>query len=407
MTVSTPLPAAVWRAIAALGVTQIIGWGSVYYLLTILAPPIGRDLGLSPGATALGMSLLTLVSAAAGPYAGRMMDLHGAGPVMAAGSGIAAAGLGLLSQAGGPVGYYLSWLVIGVSCAMILYPAAFTALTQAAPDRARRAITLLTLPGGLASTVFWPLTTALLNAYDWRTICLIYAGLNLFVCLPLHLFAIPPGGTRHALPDEPKTVVAGLPDALRKRAFVLFATVLALNAVLVVGTLNQFTVFLDRLGHAPNIVLLCSMLFGISQVSARIVEIATGGRYDPLPGSLLIISGYVASLAILGLFSPASWAAIAFAVAFGAANGLFTINRGALVLHLFGSTGYGHMSGKVSVAHGIAGAAAPVLVASVIGAGGGMAGLIFLLGIATASVVAMAMLFRHASAPSNASREAS
>lgn len=392
------LAPAVRRAIAALGITQIVGWGSTYYLLTILAAPIGRELGLSPGETAFGMSVLTLVSAAVGPYAGRLMDMHGAGPVMAAGSCIAAAGLGLLSLAGGAASYYFAWVVIGVSCAMILYPAAFTALTQAAPDQARRAITLLTLPGGLASTVFWPLTAGLLTSLDWRTICLIYAGLNLALCMPLHLFAIPPGGARNALPDAPKVRIAGLPAPLRRRAFTLFATVLALNAMLVVGTLNQFTVFLAGLGHVSDTVLLCSMLFGVSQVSARIVEAATGGGYDPLPGSLVMMTGYVAALAVLGLFSPASWAAIVFAVLFGACNGVFTINRGALVLQLFGSEGYGHMSGKVTVAQGIAGAAAPVLVASVIGTGGGVAGLIFLLGVGLASVVAMAALFSHAGA---------
>lgn len=398
MSAKNSLAPAVWRAIVALGVTQIIGWGSTYYLLTILASPIGRDLGLSPGATAFGMSLLTLVSAAVGPYAGRMMDLHGAGPVMAVGSGLAAAGLALLGFGRGPVGYYLAWLILGIAAAMILYPAAFTALTQAAPDRARRAITLLTLPGGLASTVFWPLTTGLLSAYDWRVICLIYAGLNLIVCLPLHLFAIPPGGTRNAIPEETRIAVIGLPHAVRRRAFILFATVLALNAMLVVGALNQFTVFLAGVGHAADTVVLCSMLFGISQVSARIIEIVTGGRYDALRGSLLIVSGHVAALVVLGLFSPAPWAAVAFAMLFGACNGLFTINRGALVLQLFGSEGYGHMTGKVTVAQGIAGAAAPVMLAAVIGAGGGMAGLYFLLTVAMAAVIAMALLFRHAGA---------
>ena len=389
------------RAIAALGVTQIISWGSTYYILTILAGPIGRDLGLSPGMVAMGMSLLTLVSAACGPFAGRMMDLHGAGPIMAAGSVLASGGLVLLSLAQGLTSYFTAWAVIGVAGSMVLYPAAFTALTQLAPDRARRAITMLTLPGGLASTVFWPMTTWLLNAHDWRTICLIYAGLNLAICLPLHLFAIPPGGTRRALPDEPKVIVTGLPDHLRRRAFYLFALVLALNSMLVTGILNQFTAFLTAFGHEASVVVSCSMLFGVSQVSARIIEILAGGRYEPLRGTLLIVLGHVTALTVLGVVSPMPLAAFLFAAGFGVCNGLFTINRGALVLTLFGSQGYGHMTGKVTVGQGIAGAMGPVLLATVLGAGGGEAGFLFVLAVALTCSVAMFALFRHAGAPNS------
>jgi MFS family permease len=391
-----PLSLPVWRSIAALGVTQIIGWGSTYYLLTILAGPISRDLGMTPGMTAAGMSVLMVLNALSGPYAGRLMDVHGAGPVMAAGSLVAAAGLVGLSFAQGPASFFAAWVVIGVACSMTLYSAAFTALTQAEPTQARRAITMLTLPGGLASTVFWPLTTWLLNVQDWRSICLIYAALNVLICLPLHRFAIPPGGTRNAMPDEPAKLIEGLPEGLRRKAFLLFAVMLALNSIITVGTLNQFTTFLGALHHLPEVIVAASMLFGISQVSARLVEMAFGGAYDPLKGTLAITLGYAAAFALLGAFSPLPFAAIGFAIVYGASNGLFTINRGALVLQLFGSAGYGYMSGKVTVAQNIVGAAAPIILATVIGHGGGTGGILFSLAVALACVVAMAALFRHA-----------
>lgn len=392
-----------WRAIVGLGITQIIGWGSTFYLLTILARPISADLDLSPEVAAGGMSVLMIVSAVLGPFAGQMMDLHGAKRVLAVGSIIAAAGLILLSQATGMASYALAWFVIGASNAMILYPAAFTALTQIAPDKARHSITMLTLPGGLASTVFWPLTSQLLDVMSWRGICVCYAALQIAVCLPIHLFGLPAGGGKNRLPDHAKKIVPGLPHAARARAFVLFSAVLALNALLFTGVLNQFTTFMGSLGYGTEVVLACSMLFGIAQVSARLVEMIFGGNYDPLRGTVAFTFGTVVAMALLGVGSPLPAAAVAFAVLFGACGGLLTISRGTLVVVLFGSEGYGQMSGKLAVAYGIAGAAAPVVLSNIIARAGANYALIFCLCVAAAMFIAMLALFRHATRPNSVS----
>lgn len=391
-----PVSRKIRRALTGLGVTQIIGWGATYYLLTILALPISRDLQMPLGLVAGGMSTMMIISALTGPYTGRLMDIHGGSPVMAAGSVIASIGLMFLSFSQSAVTFFGAWTVIGLSSSMILYPAAFTALTQIAPERARRSITFLTLPGGLASTVFWPLTTYLLAQYGWRMTCQIYAALQILVCLPVHLFAIPPGGTRNEPVEAAPAALPGLPAEMRPRAFVFLTLVLALNSLLVTGTLNQFTTLLTSLSLPQQTVVLCSMLFGISQVSARVVEMIGGGSYDPVRGMLLVLCGFWLSVLCLAMSAPLPAGGIAFAVVFGACNGLFTINRSALVLHIFGSHGFGHMSGKVAVAQGIAGAAAPVALATVMENAGGMGGVAFMIAVSTLSVVAMVALFRHA-----------
>ena len=400
-----PLGRAVWIAICGLGLTQIIGWGSTYYLLTILGPNIAADLGLSPQLTSSGLSILLALGGVLGPYSGRMMDMYGARPVMATGSVIACLGLIALSLAQGSVGYILGWLVIGCSASMVLYPAAFTALTQASPASARRAITLLTLAGGLASTVFWPLSEYLLAIYDWRSVCRIYAGINLLACLPLHLLVIP-GRSETAKLEEAHGASAppGLPDAARARAFLLLASVLALNGLLVTGVLNQFLVLMTSLGQSASNAVFFGMVFGLAQVSARLADMLFGTRYDALKAGVAVTAGF--TLAVMALMaggaSPA--AGLAFAAFFGISNGVFTIVRGTLVLALFGVKGYGEQLGTITVAQGLAGATAPVLLSLVLSHWGGGGALVFCGSVALLALVAMSALFRHASRAMAATR---
>jgi len=386
----------VWLAIAGLGITQIVSWGSTYYLLTMLARPIIADLGLSPEVVASGMSILLALSAMLGPTIGRKMDMLGARPVMATGSVLAAAGLLCLSFAAGLASYLAAWTVLGMSASMILYPAAFTALTQIAPAQARQAITYLTLPGGLASTVFWPLSQTLLEVTDWRHICLIYAGLHLLVCLPVHLAVIPHGGVRVAAPAKVAQTGAGLPPEARRKAFVLFAAMLAFNAMLVTGVLNQFMTVMTGLGLSTDIAIVCGMLFGIAQVTSRIVEIVFGARSNPLSSGVAVNVGFPLAFACLALAPALPLAGIAFALLLGACNGILTIVRGALVLQLFGLSGYGEKLGKVIVAQGLMAAMAPMLITGALTAFGPGGTLACCLVIALSALVAMLMLFRHA-----------
>lgn len=389
-----PLGRPVLIAIAGLGVTQIIGWGSTYYLLTILGQPISAALGLSPALVSGGMSLFLILGALTGPFTGRFMDRRGARPGMAAGSVIAATGLALLSQASSGASYIAAWFVIGLSAPLILYPAAFTALTQAAPQNPRRAITLLTLPGGLASTIFWPLTSHLSTVLDWRGICLLYAGLNFCICLPIHLLLLPSGGTGRPGATT-GTAGGGLPAPARPRAFALFAIMLALNALLVTGMLNQIMVLLTGLGQQPAHAVVFAMIFGVSQLSARVVDMLAAHRTDALSAAVAVMTGFCLSLTGLLVAGAAPVSGLVFAVLFGASNGILTIIRGTLVLQLFGVAGYGEKLGTLTVAQGFAGATGPMLTAAILGAFGPLPTVAFCMGLALLALTAMLALFRH------------
>ena len=178
------------HAVLALGFTQIIAWGTTLYALGVLGKPIAADTGWSQSLVFGGLTVGLLVSSAASTWVGRLIDRRGGRLVMSAGSVLIAIGLVVLSQVTHPYAYLAVWAFLGLAMRMSLYDAAFAALVQVAPSRGRRAISYLTLFGGLASTVFWPIGHELNAIYGWRTTLLIFAAINLLVCLPLHWFGL-------------------------------------------------------------------------------------------------------------------------------------------------------------------------------------------------------------------------
>ncbi|MDP3603678.1 MAG: MFS transporter, partial [Bosea sp. (in: a-proteobacteria)] len=177
--------------IVALGATQVAGYGTLYYTFAVLAPEMTKSFGWAPewtyGAFAAGL----LAGGLAAPFSGQLIDRFGTRAMMSLGSVLAAAALYGLSQARDPVSFYVAMIAVETVATLVLYDAAFTALTQAEGAGARRAISKLTLIGGFASTLFWPLTTALLAHYDWRSIYQLYAIGYLALCLPLHALLLP------------------------------------------------------------------------------------------------------------------------------------------------------------------------------------------------------------------------
>ena len=190
-------------AVNALGITQIVSWGTTLYALAVLGAPIANDTGWSPSIVFGGISIGLLVSGAISTHTGRLIDSSGARALMSIGSVLNAVGLVALAASTSEWAYLASWAFLGISMRLTLYDAAFAALVQVTPSNGRRAISFLTLWGGFASTVFWPIGHVLNDMVGWRETCLIFAVLNVLVCLPLHWWGL----ARRE--DEADTVAAG------------------------------------------------------------------------------------------------------------------------------------------------------------------------------------------------------
>jgi MFS family permease len=362
MTISSEKPPA--AAILALGLTQIIGYGSLYYSFSILAPDMAHGLNWSTEWIFGALSAALLIGGLAAPMMGKWIDRFGAGRIMTAGSAIAAAALVACAFAPGKITFVAALIALETASNLVQYGAAFALLVQIRPHVAQRSITYLTLIAGFASTIFWPITTALHAHMSWQAVYLIFAVLNLTVCLPIHAWLS--GGVYDSRKRETKEAARHveplLQPAVRTPAFVLMVAGFALESFVNAALLVHMVPVLSALGLG-GLAVMVGTLFGPSQVLSRFTNMVFGGGLSQL--TLAVISAVLlpAALVILIVTAPSVPGALVFAVVFGLGSGLSSIVQGTLPLALFGSDGYGRRQGQVLSVRLVISSAAPFALA--------------------------------------------
>ncbi|OHV17572.1 MFS transporter [Methylorubrum extorquens] len=330
--------------ISALGVVQILAWGSSFYLPAVLAGPIVESTGWPLSWVVGGLALGLLVAAFASPPVGTAIQRHGGRPVLALAALLLAVGLITLALAPALPVYLAGWLLMGLGMGCGLYDPAFATLGRLYGAEARPAITTLTLWGGFASTVCWPLSALLIAQVGWRGTCLAYAVLHLVVTLPLVLLLIPPAP---ALPAAAEThsAASGPLSGQERRAFLLFAGVLILGgAVMALVSVHLITLLQAR-GVPLALAVSYGALIGPAQVAARVVEMAFKGRHHPLwtlTAALILVA-----LGLVLLAGGLSGVGLAL-VLYGAGNGIYSIARGTVPLALFGPVRYPALVGRLA-----------------------------------------------------------
>lgn len=357
---SLPIP---WPVLT-LGVTQIVGFGTLYYAFSVVVPAMTVDLGISSTFAYAGFSAALLAGGFFAPVAGRLIDRLGARVVMAWGSVLAALSLVALSQVPGGAGLVAALLFAEMIAPLVLYDAAFAALAQAVgPQGARKAITQMTLLGGFASTVFWPVTLWLTEAWGWREAYLVYAALHLLVCLPLHLTLPRHAPDRHDGPSEPPRF-APLPREQHRRAMIFLAISFTIAGAVFSAMTAQWVPVLMALGLGSGAAVAAGALMGPAQVGVRVLEMSFGGRYHPIVTGIISLCLLVVAMALLALAPVGLWSAMAFAVLFGLSQGLTSIVRGTVPLALFGPLGFASRLGVLAGLRMTFGALAPFALAA-------------------------------------------
>ncbi len=382
------------RVVVMLGSAQTLAWGSSYYLPAILAEPIAAGTGLAPAWVFAAFSASLLIAAAAGPAVGRAIDRHGGRGILALSSLVLAAGLAALAAANGPVSLFAAWAILGLGMALGLYDAAFAALAAIYGVTARGPITGITLMAGFASTVSWPLTSWLNGALGWRETCLIWAALNLAVCLPLN--ALLPRAAPHApAHGAPRRRVGWHP----RREMLLLAFVFAAAWFVTGAMAAHLPDLLRRAGATPFAAIAAAALVGPAQVAARLAEFVLLRRIHPLVSARLAASLHPIGAAVLAVLGSAG--AAPFAILYGAGNGLLTIARGTVPLALFGPIAYGERTGLLGAPARAAQALSPLLFGMLLDAMG-LASIVVSTGL---YVAALAVLLRLRTSASVASPE--
>ncbi|MDO5895552.1 arsenite efflux MFS transporter ArsK [Agrobacterium sp. Azo12] len=351
--------------VSALGVTQIVGYGTLYYSFSILAPAMASDLGISLEQVFAIFSIALFIGGLSAPFIGRHMDRIGAASVMTLGSALAALTLAACAWSPSVAIFALTIVLMEVFSGMVQYQAAFATLVESQPRTASRSITYLTLVAGFASTIFWPIA-AMLTAYlSWRQIYVVFAVLNLTVCMPLHYW-IKRSGKKD---DQQNRIGNGnaVPGALapqaRRRGIVLVSIAFSLTGFTIAAILAHMVPMLGAIGLGSAAVAI-GALFGPAQVLSRLINMVFGQRLSPPALAITSASFIVLGVIVLGLSGDWLPGAVAFAICLGLGSGINSIAQGSLPLYLFGSAGYGAITGKMAGARLATGAAAPFLFAA-------------------------------------------
>jgi predicted MFS family arabinose efflux permease len=389
---------ALLRIVSLLGIAQIISWGSLYYSLTVLALPIREELGFNDltifGAFTAGL----LVSGVVAPIVGRRIDREGGRRVMTSGSAAAALALALVALAHEPIVFTLGWMVAGFAMAACLYDPAFASLYQIAPDRYRRAVTGLTLFGGFASTVFWPLAHVIATSWGWRAALLTFALLNLLVCAPIHRAVLPARGSGQSRSVQASPHASYLKD---RRFFWLAASFAA--ATFVFSALSAFMIAaLGARGFTVDEAVWIAALIGPMQVTARVIEWVFAGRLSAIAVGVTACALALLGMGLLNVIPHAMPFGVLFAVCYGASNGILTIARGTVPAELFGPQQQGALLGALARPSFATKALAPALFAAGLSAGFSMrTGLALLALISAAAFVFFALATRPQAAVSS------
>lgn len=333
------------RLIAALGTVMILTWGSSIYLLSVLAPFIAEDTGWSQTSVVGSLSVGLLVAGLVSPWVGALVDARGGRPVLIGGCILLAVGLLTIAIAPNLAVFGLGWCVIGAGMAASLYDAAFAALGRLYGAAARRPITSLTLWGGFASTVCWPISAFLAAHLGWRGTCLAYAAVHLCVCVPLVALTLPPIARPAARHGGGETRRAATLSGNDLTAFLLLAGILTLGGTITFVMSVQILAVLQAQGFSLAEAVAAGAVIGPAQVFARVIEQVSGGRHHPLWTMTWAVGLVVSGVTLLYM----GFAVVALALAaYGAGNGIFSIAKGTVPLALLGPERYPVLSGRLA-----------------------------------------------------------
>ena len=324
----------------------------------MLAAPIRDELGMGNVAVFGSFTVGLFFSGFAAPTVGRLIDARGGRAVLAGGSAFAAAALAVLALAQGIPTLMAGFVLAGLAMAGCLYDPAFATLHRISGSAYRKAVTVLTLFGGFASTVFWPLSQFLLDAAGWRTAFGVFAALNLLVCLPVHLLLLPGGRLAHAHADSPPPEAGG--PVRHPAVFTWLATALALGAFLASALSAHVIGLLTSSGLSARDAVLASSLVGAMQVAGRVVEFTVSRHVHAITVGTLAFTLLALALVLLTQVHGLWIAALAFAALYGWSNGVMTIVRGTVPGELLGHSGFGALLGRLAQPQFIARAIAPL-----------------------------------------------
>jgi len=344
------------RLVIRLGITQIIAWGSGFYLPAILAVPITLSLGISTETYFWAFTLSLLVSGLLGPQVGKAIDGLGGRKVLPVGTLAFAIGLALLATATSTPQLFIAWFFIGIGGSMGNYDAAFATAVNFFGQKSNNVIAGITVFAGFSSTIAWPLTQLLLDGFGWQAAVWVWFALHMLVSLPLHLTI--PRSERRVVPDLTGPIRKLVKNRFRiEPLLIVFALMFALEGFIVSAVNTTLPFMLSDLGASIELALIASVVLGPSQVLARVVLVAFGSRARPLWVATISLVAHPIGVAAIWLLGDQGL--LVFVVLHGIGVGLNPFIRGSLPLLFYGSDRFGQRQGRVMMLSKVVSAFSP------------------------------------------------
>ncbi len=378
--------------VAALAVTQTVGYGALYYSFAVFLTPLAHDLHASTTAVTGALTAATLTGAAAAVPVGAWLDRHGGRALMTTGSIAGTLLLAAMSTVDNLVGLYAVWIGIGLASAMVLYEPAFAVVITWHPTPRGRANALLaiTVVAGFASSIFLPLTGVLVHGYGWRTAALILAAVHGALTIPLHTAVLRRARDRHprrgTRPDSARR--AAVRAVLRDRHFWLLTVTFVAHAAAVSALSVHLVAYLIEAGHPATFAATVAGLLGVLSVTGRLATTGLQRLARPTTVVAAVFALQALAAASLPLTGHSGTGAIIAVVGFGIGFGVATIARPALLAARYGTAGYATISGLLTVPMTIAKAAAPLGAAALHGVAGGYTPVLLAVALACALAAA-------------------
>jgi len=357
--------------LAALAVTQTVGYGVLYYAFAVLLAPVAQELATSAAAVTGALTLSVLVAAVAAVPVGRWLDRHSGHALMTAGSVLGTAALVAWSRVHTLTQLYLVFAVIGVASAMVLYEPAFAIIVRRIePTRRASALLLVTIVAGFASSIFLPLTGLLVAGLGWRDALLALAVLHGSVAIPLHALGLRRGGT-HVTTVDPHTGTSGRRDAWTDRGFWLLVVAFTAHIAAIAVISVHLVSYLVRLGHPPAFAATMAGGLGVLSVTGRVVTTSLRRRWSTATVTAAVFGLQAAALAVLPAVGRSDLGALACVVIFGLGFGVATIARPAMLADRYGAASYPSIAGALALPVTVSKAAAPLAAALLATSAGG------------------------------------
>lgn len=346
------------RLVLWLSLAQLVTWGSVFYTFALLLAPVERELGLTRAQSSLAFSLALLAEGVFAYPVGRWIDRGHERAVMTGGSLLVAAALAWHARIHSVEAFYAVWTVLGAALAATLYTPVFAIVTRRYPDDFRRAIITMTFLGGLASSVFIPLSAWLIATLGWRHALYVLASLHLLLCAPLHALCL-----RDAPPPTPVRARDGhSPRTLLRSAPFLLIGVFVVGMMAITAAIPPHLISLLRESGLPEAwAIAIPAAIGVMQVLGRLLLYFFEHRFDLHVANRVIPFLLPLALAALvaGAASPA--AGLAFVLLYGIGNGMLTIVKGTAIAQYVSREHVASLNGALGLPQAISRAVAPLL----------------------------------------------